>query len=287
MTEYIQPESTFPDIRLAAVDLDGTLMDSMDHVAESAIDEIRRLNEEGCLVVPCTGRYLRAIPRQVLSMGKVRYAITANGGQIWDTHSLTSLYRVKLPEGTVREILEFMKGKEGYIEIFSQGKSYVNEGDVFKAARKERNYNFIHYFQREHIMVPCLQKASSIWDEAEKLNVFYMEDNDRRQLQAMLMSRGDLQITSSIGGNMEVNAKIVNKGRAMKWLCGYLGIAREETLAVGDGDNDIEMLEFAGYGIAMGNSCDELKRRAGYVTADNDSGGAEDILRRIGEIRLF
>ena len=83
------------------------------------------------------------------------------------------------------------------------------------------------------------------------------------------------------GSNIEINGASVNKGRAMEWLCGRLGIGREATLAIGDGDNDMEMIEFAGYGIAMGNSPEELKERADYVTGDHDSGGAEAVLRMI------
>ena len=100
------------DIRLAAVDLDGTLMDSANHIGEAAIRRIGLLNEAGCLVVPCTGRYLGSIPRELLQMGKIRYAITANGAQIWDVGSLTSLYRVKLPSGVVKEELEARKEKQ-------------------------------------------------------------------------------------------------------------------------------------------------------------------------------
>ena len=269
------------DIRLAAVDLDGTLMDSANHIGEAAIRRIGLLNEAGCLVVPCTGRYLGSIPRELLQMGKIRYAITANGAQIWDVGSLTSLYRVKLPSGVVKEVLEAMKGKEGYIELFSQGRSYINEGDVQKAARKVTDDNFIRYFQKDHVMVPSLYGLEALLEEAEKLNVFFLEDRHREMLKARLEARGDVRITSSMAGNIEINGASVNKGRAMEWLCGRLGIGREATLAIGDGDNDMEMIEFAGYGIAMGNSPEELKERADYVTGDHDSGGAEAVLRMI------
>ena len=55
-------------IRMVAVDLDGTLMDRTNHIARTAMDEIRRLNENGCMVVPCTGRFLRAVPQDLLQI---------------------------------------------------------------------------------------------------------------------------------------------------------------------------------------------------------------------------
>lgn len=268
-------------VQLAAIDMDGTLMDSSNHVPETAVACIRALNQQGILVVPCSGRYLGSIPKELLAQGNVSYVITANGAQIWDLRSLSSLYRVKLPMGTVKTVLEFMKGREGYIEIFSQGKSYINEGDVVRAGRLEKDHNFIRYFRQNHVQVPDLSGAADLWDEAEKMNVFFMEEQDRRELVGLLMVRGDLKLTSSMSGNIEINARSVNKGIAMEWLCARLHIPKDNTLAIGDGDNDIEMLQYAGYGVAMGNSRQELKDRAGYITGDNDHGGVEEVLRKL------
>jgi len=80
---------------------------------------------------------------------------------------------------------------------------------------------------------------------------------------------------------MEINHASADKGAALKWLCSHLGIPLEHTLAIGDGDNDMEMIQYAGWGIAMGNSRDELKRLARYVTGDNDHGGVEEVLRLV------
>ena len=64
------------------------------------------------------------------------------------------------------------------------------------------------------------------------------------------------------GRQQEINHASADKGAALKWLCSHLGIPLEHTLAIGDGDNDMEMIQYAGWGIAMGNSRDELKRLA-------------------------
>lgn len=90
-----------------------------------------------------------------------------------------------------------------------------------------------------------------------------------------------MRLTSSMEGNMEINHASADKGAALKWLCSHLGIPLEHTLAIGDGDNDMEMIQYAGWGIAMGNSRDELKRLARYVTGDNDHGGVEEVLRLV------
>lgn len=281
MTLYKKMDTVIHGIQMMAIDMDGTLMDSNDHIPETTIRRIRQLSEQGILVVPCSGRYLKSIPQNLLMMGNVRYVVTANGAQIWSMRSLSSLYRIKLPEGTVKTVLEFLKGRDGYAELFSQGKSYINEGDSIRASRINHNYNFVRYFTRNHILVPDLSKAADLWNETEKINLFFLEAEDRECLEGILRQRGGLRLTSSMEGNMEINHASADKGAALKWLCSHLGIPLEHTLAIGDGDNDMEMIQYAGWGIAMGNSRDELKRLARYVTGDNDHGGVEEVLRLV------
>ena len=105
-------------IQMMAIDMDGTLMDSNEHITEKTIRRISQLSEQGILVVPCSGRYLKSIPQNLLMMGNVRYVVTANGAQIWSMRSLSSLYRIKLPEGTVKTVLEFLKGRDFFFLLF-------------------------------------------------------------------------------------------------------------------------------------------------------------------------
>ena len=79
----------------------------------------------------------------------------------------------------MKTVLEFLKGRDGYAELFSQGKSYINEGDSIRASRINHNYNFVRYFTRNHILVPDLSKAADLWNETEKINLFFLEAEDR------------------------------------------------------------------------------------------------------------
>ncbi|MBQ3760312.1 MAG: HAD hydrolase family protein, partial [Synergistaceae bacterium] len=89
-----------------------------------------------------------------------------------------------------------------------------------------------------------------------------------------------LLFTSSVPNNIEINDTKANKGGGLKFLAEYLGIPMSETLAFGDGLNDITMIEAAGIGVAMENAVDEVKAAADYVTLDcNNDGVAEGIKR--------
>lgn len=82
-----------------------------------------------------------------------------------------------------------------------------------------------------------------------------------------------LKITSSWENNIEIMSEGVDKGQAIKMLCEHLNIGRSEIMAFGDNYNDIEMLEYAGLGVAMGNSNDDIKEIADYVTDTNEESG--------------
>lgn len=79
--------------------------------------------------------------------------------------------------------------------------------------------------------------------------------------------------------NLEINAEAATKGNALLWLADHLGIAREETMAFGDGENDISMLKAAGIGIAMGNASDQVKAAADEVTLTNEQAGVAAAIR--------
>ena len=85
--------------------------------------------------------------------------------------------------------MEFLKGREGYGELFSQGKSYINEGDCIRASRMKQDYNFVQYFTR-------------------------------KELEEILRKQGGVRLTSSMAGNMEINDGSAHKGAALKWVEG-------------------------------------------------------------------
>ena len=72
--------------------------------------------------------------------------------------------------------------------------------------------------------------------------------------------------------------KNCSKSSALKALCSYLGISQNEVIAFGDGDNDIDMLQFAGVGVAMGNASDYVKSKADYITLSNEENGVAHTL---------
>ena len=88
----------------------------------------------------------------------------------------------------------------------------------------------------------------------------------------------ELAVTSSVRNNIELNLASANKGAALEALCRHLGVAMEETVAFGDGTNDLTMLRAAGLGVAMANAAPEVKAAADRVTDDNEHAGVAKVI---------
>ena len=124
---------------------------------------------------------------------------------------------------------------------------------------------------------------NSACDVANTEIFFRPEDNERRLWYLRHFSElfPELLASSSISNNIELNHVDANKGKAMLALAQVLGVAREETLAFGDGSNDSSMLRDAGWGVAMANSTPDVKAAADEVTMSNNDAGVAKALRRI------
>ena len=107
----------------------------------------------------------------------------------------------------------------------------------------------------------------------EKINVFTAD----RKLRAMLWERLEgfegLAVTSSLEYNLEINAAAATKGNGLLCLAEYLGLKPEQTMAFGDGSNDLSMIQAAGLGVAMENAMEILKQQADYITGSNQEDG--------------
>ena len=120
----------------------------------------------------------------------------------------------------------------------------------------------------------------NIMDQAEKINIYFDDMETSRALREKWKDLDDVAVTTSISGNAEFNAAGVDKGVGLAMLRTKLGIDRMHVIAFGDNENDLEMLEGAGIGVAMGNSKQYVKDAANEVTGDNDHDGVAEFLER-------
>lgn len=262
-------------IKLILLDLDGTLLTSEKTLSQANYDALRRAHEAGVHIVPSTGRFYGGMPAIIRDLPFVRYVVTVNGAQVYDAQENKVLFREEIPLDAAFAVFDELDklpviydcymGDYGYDDqaMYERIDEFIPEphaNAMVKGTRKP--VPDLRTFLREQGR-PC-----------QKLQMFF-KDMDRRaaELERLPKLFPDLAITSSIPNNIEINSRDANKGRALRFLSGYLGLDVSETMAFGDGSNDLSMIEAAGVGVAMGNSDPLLFPAADYVTDTNDNDG--------------
>ncbi|WP_394524484.1 Cof-type HAD-IIB family hydrolase [Lacrimispora sp. JR3] len=270
------------DIKLIALDLDGTLLDSRKRLSEANRQALSRCVENGIWVVPCTGRAVDGIPPEIKNIPGVRYAITTNGAVIYDLKEEAVIDSCMLPWELALEILYLLDSRhvmyDPYIErrgiteprFFENLSDYGLSPELQKMVKMTRDIhpNIIEYVKQSHKPV-------------EKINLFFSDMEERTRLRAELEQRDDILVTSSMPNNLEINAPGATKGEALHRLAAHLGIGAEQTMAVGDGENDFTMIRMAGVGVAMKNGSTELQAEADYITDTNDENGVASAITRL------
>ena len=272
-------------VKLIAFDLDGTLFDDRKQLLQENIAALRAAGDAGILLVPATGRILQGLPDQLLQLGLFRYFIFANGASVYDLDTETQLFSACIPPELAVRICEHMdtlpvlydcyRGEWGYMTQWMYEAApdfFALEPEILKLVRRLRK------------PVPELKENIREVDvPLEKLQMYFRpEQMAERERQLLELPRlfPEIAATSSLKNNIEINSIKAGKGRALLELCAQLGIAPEDTVAFGDGLNDADMLEAAGYGAAMENAADAVKQKADAVIENNnDAGVGKEIFR--------
>lgn len=270
------------NIGLIALDLDGTLLDSRKHLSERNREVLGRCARMGIQIVPTTGRAADGLTDSVRTLPGVNYAITTNGGTIADLAAGTSLKRCTLTNSKALEIIHIIKKYRAMFDPYIDGRG-ISQPEFFDHMEDYGLSPVIQEMVRAtRDVVPDIQAyVTDCGKDVEKVNVYMADVNDVKLLRKDLLAVDGIVISSSLYNNLEINALGATKGNALMWLADYLGIDRCATMAFGDGENDISMLEAAGVGVAMANGLDIAKAAADEITLTNDEDGVAAAIERL------
>ena len=265
------------DIRLIALDLDGTLLGSDKQLSAENAAALERAAKEGIEIVPATGRFYRGMPQNVRELPYVRYVITVNGAQVYDVARQETVCCSEIPWERAVAVMERLDGLDVIYDCYQDGWGWMTQAFYDKAERYAANVHSLDMIKNLRTPVPELkavlkERAHGV----QKIQVFFRDMELRAEMQkAFPQEFPDLVVTSSIVNNVEFNSREATKGVALRKLAAHLGVPLAQTMAFGDDDNDITMLRTAGIGVAMGNAAETVRQAADYVTGDcNDSGVA-------------
>lgn len=263
-------------------DLDGTLLTDKKELLPYTIEILRQAVKQGIEILPVTGRPLCGLPKMVKELVGLRYAITANGARILDLKDGTVLREQLVDTKTAEEILEILGKYDTLREIYYDGTGYAKRAELEKIHQFFEEGPMAEYVRTTRQPVEDLMEKFYKENRAvDKVQGVFADLEERKKALDEIKQLKGVTVTGALKNNIEVNAAGVNKGDALLWLADHLGIAAQETMAFGDGDNDIALLEKAGTGVAMKNGREEVKDVADVVTERlNDEEGVAQFIEK-------
>lgn len=255
-------------------DLDDTLLDKSGKLTPGLRKALVHLMEQGILFVPASGRPFFAFPEDVLRLPGLRYAIASNGVCIYnvETGEIVSCLKVApyvAPE-LIRALDPYYLTYEGMIDgVAYTSRAYYDDPVHFGAAQKA-----IPYVQRTRIPVDDIEQF--LLDNQENLdciNVIVRQEIKEEVTKLIQSLHLPVYITTSAKQYIELSDLNSGKHSGIARLTELLEIKQEEVVAFGDGDNDHEMLEWAGLGIAVENATELCKKYADEITSSHAKDG--------------
>lgn len=257
-------------IKLVAIDLDDTLLDSNKCISVENINAVSFLNSIGVKVVITTGRpYFRIIGflKQLGLYNDNSYIITYNGSLISNSTNKETIKKVDFNNFDIKRITEFLMKINVHFNV------YVNEliysPEVIDFIKQQKVFEGI-------IFDICDINEIKKLEYAEKIIICDREEIVSSVRDKVIEELGnDYNVMRSTPIYLEILPKDANKGKALKYLMDYLGIKKEEAMAIGDEENDLSMYEYVKEKVAVDNANELLKRNASFVThSQNESGVA-------------
>lgn len=264
------------NIRLVAVDMDGTLLHDDKSISEYTLNVLRKIVEKGVILVPASGRPLEGMRAAVLNnVEGIQYAICSNGAMLMDVPEEKSICEAGI---SVEKAIEALK----YIEQFPTAVYAHTDKGTFREIGWEKTglsekYPYIKFSEGNVEDLGTFLETSGV--KVMKMGAFTLRDGLAEELLEKGSPIPGLVFLRTGDGIVEINSTDASKGNALCKLCEKLGISMENVLAIGDNENDISMLQAAGISAAMGNAQDDVKQAAKFVAANNEEDGAAHFLK--------
>ena len=253
--------------KLIASDFDGTIYTSDYKIADGTKEAMKEYMDKGGKIVISTGRLYASIKKQMLEMGLNKgEVIVYQGSGVYDVAT---------------ECLRFIDDREGFYGLmYYEGKCYVPERNMLIDF-------FLSILKVDDTVVTGMRMSEYIAKNAIKPTKILLLSLPDKQGDIADECREKFSEYLTFSRANEILVEVVNKdaskGNALRYVAEEMyGLTRDEVIAIGDAENDISMIEYAGLGVAMGNAMDELKAVADLVTVTNDESGVAKIIREYG-----
>ena len=258
-------------IKLIALDLDDTLLRNDLQISPRAKAAIRHAVERGVAVTLATGRMFASALPFAQELGLDLPLITYQGALVKYADGRV-VYHRPIPLGIARELVDFILPYGHHLNVYLNDELFMQqdspEGQRYAAIAKVP----VH-------LVADLRDI--IVTEPTKLVVIAKEPQLDVLAEDLQLNFGNkINLTKSKPYFLELAHPLATKGKALATLAKSLNIEAHEVMAVGDSPNDLDMIKYAGFGVAMGNAVEEVKKYARYITCSNDDDGVAEVIEK-------
>lgn len=273
-------------IKCIVLDLDGTTLDWQGRLSVENRRALLQAIEKGIHIIVASGRAFDTLPADILTLPGIEYAVTGNGAAMYHIATGKCLIRYYLRKEDVQAIMGIVSAGAVTYEAFVEGVAYadrefIENPAVYGATPQALEYvrttrhvvGNIREFIKEHVAV--LDSLDIIVGEE------WLKEWVWKRIQYCTK---EVYLTSSADRLIEISHQKAGKHSGVQYFMELLNIKREEIAAFGDADNDVEMLRFAGCGIAMENGSEKCKKAADYVTRHHAQDGVAHGMREILQV---
>lgn len=264
--------------RLIAADMDSTSLNSKKELTPRTVAAMEKAIEQGKTVAFATGRSISLVQPYIDMVRGMRYAVTGAGASVIDTYTGKKLLYKTIDPETVKYIAARAAGYVMPI-LFIDDKTYSSAWCVDSCA----DFGLSAY---EPIYRRGMQLVDDVFSmfmadprPVEKINLFFARDGEADIVYEQIKNL-PVSFTCHSPHCLEINASGVSKAGGLRALCASLGVDMSECIAIGDAQNDEEMLRAAGLKAAMSNGSDRVKAIADVIAPDCDSDGVAAIIEQ-------
>jgi len=248
--------------RILALDVDGTLIGESKLLEPSIVTAIRKAESQGVIVVIATGRRLQTSMDVINPLGAGSYLIQSSGAVIRSISNQSILHEKFIPKTVAEELVQLVRKFQGTAVWYDTPN---RSGKLFVFGKIERNRPLEIYSQPNPT---AFVEATSFTGLENAMEIVVFGDTQQlRQLRSAIASRfkNTLKVISwnspkYSGLVLEVLHSNVSKGSSLEWLATSLDIPRESVAAIGDAENDVEMIAWAGLGVGISSGVPKLRQ---------------------------
>lgn len=258
--------------KLLAVDVDGTLVNNKREITPKTKEKIHEAIEKGVIFTISSGRPVQGVQLITKQLEADVPVITYNGAMVITGDSRKVIYSCTMKPEDAIQVESLGKERNTTIAIWSDNQLFVNRADERAAKYSELSGTEPKLYEDiEGLIAKGINKI--LWyDEVERINAF------QKELQNVVNPTINFHTSQPFFLEfVDVNA---SKAIALEKLGEFYGINRDEMIAIGDGFNDLSMIEYAGLGVAMENAPSEIKQAADFVTLSNENDGVAYVIEK-------